>query len=183
MVMQMVIGSRMRWVGLLVFGAIMFGNASSFGQLPNDKCSPIQHLGRMQGFGWGDGYHSCNANQIDRFRHGTPFLGSASVSSLWLPTSSVSTLHPRPSEYSGSTATLRFRPENKGPMNASPMNAGPENASKFGGWNRPAKHGAGEAKCGPWFGYCPENKPLFGQPVALVQPIESASGVQIPVRR
>jgi len=190
------IGSRTRWLGLLVFGVITLGNTSSFGQLPNDTWSPIHHFGRMQGIGWGDGYHSCSTTQMrcsttqtDRLRQvASTNSGSAMGESAWLPSSSISTLHSRPSESHYrpsksivSSVPLRFRSQDNGPLGSSTTNASP---TKQAGKQPIGKQTVGiEAKCGPWFGYCPENKPLFSQPVVGSQPIESASRVPVPMSR
>jgi len=190
------IGSRKRWVGLLVFGVITLGNTSSFGQLPNDTWSPIHHFGRMQGIGWGDGYHSCSTTQMrcsttqtDRLRQvASTNSGSAMGESAWLPSSSISTLHSRPSESHSrpsesiaSSVPLRFRSQDNGPLGSSTTNASPTNQA---GKQPIGKQTVGiEAKCGPWFGYCPENKPLFSQPALGSQPIESASRVPVPMSR
>ena len=196
------IGSRTRWLGLLVFGVITLGNTSSFGQLPNDTWSPIHHFGRMQGIGWGDGFHSCSTTQMrcsttqtDRLRQvASSNSGSAMGASAWLPSSSISTLHSRPSESHSrpsesivSSVPLRFRSQDNGPLGSSPTNASPPKQAE----KQPiGKQTVGiEAKCGPWFGYCPENKPLFSQPVVGSQPavgsqpIESASRVPVPMSR
>ena len=205
----MMIGSRTRWLGLLVFGVITLGNTSSFGQLPNDTWSPIHHFGRMQGIGWGDGYHSCSTTQMrcsttqtDRLRQvASSNSGSAMGASAWLPSSSISTLHSRPSESHSrpseshsrpsenivSSVPLRFRSQDNGPLGSSTTNASPTKQAL----KQPiGKQTVGiEAKCGPWFGYCPENKPLFSQPVVGSQPavgsqpIESASRVPVPMSR
>ena len=203
----MMIGSRTRWLGLLVFGVITLGNTSSFGQLPNDTWSPIHHFGRMQGIGWGDGYHSCSTTQMrcsttqtDRLRQvASSNSGSAMGASAWLPSSSISTLHSRPSESHSrpsesivSSVPLRFHSQDNGPLGSSTTNASPTKQAL----KQPiGKQTVGiEAKCGPWFGYCPENKPLFSQPVVGSQPavgsqpvgsqpIESASRVPVPMSR
>lgn len=195
--------ARMRSVGLFAFAIIMAGSSPVFGQLPNDMWTPLHHLGRTQGIGWGDGYHSCPTTQgpdisKSRLRHSTswgfnpaqlsaaPAL-SAPKSSSWLPASSVSTLHSRPSEPIASMASsvpFRFRTETGNPTNASSdhsigMNASNEHGIMQRGGHRASNHGAMEAKCGPLFGFCPENTPLFGQLAPRGQ--DMPSGQAVPV--
>jgi hypothetical protein len=173
----MLIGSRMRRAGLFVFGMILFGGNSTFGQLPTDAWSPIHYLGRMQGIGWGDGYHSCPTTQTSdtaskhRIRHSASSIASVPTSSSWLPKSSMSTLHSRPSESSVYPVTPRFRSEHGSFNNASSDRLNSAHATNdeasmpgniSGALQRPMKHAAMEAKCGPLFGFCPENTPLFG---------------------
>lgn len=192
--------SRLPGVGMFVFGVILSGSTSSFGQLPKDTWTPIHHLGRMQGIGWGDGYHSCPTTQSsgatskNRFRHASSSANTSEpASSSWLPTSAMSTLHSRPSESAASPVPLRFRSdvrsENGGSTHASPEHsslafASNEKGSTPGGWLRPAKPAAMEAKCGPLFGFCPENMPLFGQfaPAGTTIPV-SQSGLGDPTRK
>lgn len=178
----MLIGSRMRRAGLFVFGMILFGGNSTFGQLPTDAWSPIHYppihyLGRMQGIGWGDGYHSCPTTQTSdtaskhRIRHSASSIASVPTSSSWLPKSSMSTLHSRPSESSVYPVTPRFRSEHGSFNNASSDRLNSAHATNdeasmpgniSGTLHRPMKHAAMEATCGPLFGFCPENTPLFG---------------------
>lgn len=224
----MLIGSRMRRAGLFVFGMILFGGNSTFGQLPTDAWSPIHYLGRMQGIGWGDGYHSCPTTQTSdtaskhRIRHSASSIASVPTSSSWLPKSSMSTLHSRPSESSVYPVTPRFRSEHGSFNNASSDRLNSAHATNdeasmpgniSGALQRPMKHAAMEAKCGPLFGFCPENTPLFGhlaptsqaatlgqadarsqtrkldsgsqtiQPPESAQPLESAAHLRIPASR
>ncbi|MBM3964414.1 MAG: hypothetical protein FJ308_05015 [Planctomycetes bacterium] len=184
--------ARMRRVGLLAFViiivGIMAGSSSVFGQLPNDIWTPLHHLGRMQGIGWGDGYHSCPTTQgpgisKSRLRQTASSAfnpaqsSSAPKSASWLPASSVSTLHSRPSEPippMASSTPFRFLAETSIPTNASSdhsigmdasneRNTSNEHGIMQRGWQRPANHGSLEKKCSPLFGFCPENTPLFGQ--------------------